>query len=66
MAETRTYVEFEQRRVLCKKCGSVKRERLEFLAANNSFTRRLALFKKNKKTPPNDALLAEYIANPLA
>lgn len=43
MAETRAYVEFEQRRVLCKKCGSVKRERLEFLASNNSFTRRLAL-----------------------
>ena len=29
---TRVYLEFEVRRVLCRCCGKVKRERLDFLA----------------------------------
>mgnify|MGYP002379973462 CR=1 FL=1 len=37
------FLEFEQRRVDCKRCGAVKQERLEFLSSNSKFTRRLAL-----------------------
>ena len=37
------FLEFEFRRVDCRECGSVKRERLEFLSSNSKFTRRLAL-----------------------
>ena len=34
------YVEFELRRVACRSCGKVKRERLEFLSDNPFYTKR--------------------------
>jgi transposase len=37
------YLEYEHRRVDCRRCGSVKRERLDFLSSNSKFTKRLAL-----------------------
>ena len=40
--DTRVYLEFETRRVLCPSCGKVKRERLEFLADNPFYTKRFA------------------------
>ena len=41
---TRVYLEFEVRRVLCRCCGKVKRERVDFLAANPFYTKRFAWF----------------------
>ena len=32
------------RRVLCRTCGTVKRERLDFLADNPRFTKRFAFY----------------------
>jgi transposase len=40
--DTRIYLEFEVRRVQCRSCGKVKRERLEFLADNPFYTKRFA------------------------
>ena len=40
--DARIYLEFEVRRVQCKSCGTVKRERLEFLADNPFYTKRFA------------------------
>lgn len=40
--DTRVYLEFESRRIACKACGKVKRERLEFLADNPFYTKRFA------------------------
>jgi len=40
----RIYVEFEVRRVLCRSCGAVKRERLEFLADSPFSTKRVAYY----------------------
>lgn len=42
--DTRVYLEFEVRRVDCRRCGAVKRERLDFLADNPFYTKRFALF----------------------
>lgn len=36
---TRVYLEFEVRRILCRCCGKVKRERLDFLADNPFYAR---------------------------
>jgi transposase len=36
------YLELEVRRVACRRCGKVKRERLEFLADNPFYTKRFA------------------------
>lgn len=41
---TRVYLEFEVRRILCRCCGKVKRERLDFLADNPFYTKRFAWF----------------------
>jgi transposase len=38
------YLEFEVRRLRCKSCGKVKRERLDFLADNPFYTKRFALY----------------------
>jgi transposase len=38
------YLEFEVRRVLCRGCGKVKREQLDFLADNPFYTKRFAYF----------------------
>lgn len=40
--DTRVYVEFEVRRVACRVCGTVRRERLGFLAQNPFYTKRFA------------------------
>ena len=40
--DTRIYLEIEVRRVLCRGCGKVKRERLDFLADNPFYTKRFA------------------------
>jgi transposase len=42
--DTRVYLEFEVRRVQCRSCAKVKRERLEFLADNPFYTKRFAYF----------------------
>jgi transposase len=42
--DTRVYLEFEVRRVRCRDCGKVKRERLDFLADNPLYTRRFAFY----------------------
>ena len=40
----RIYLEFEVRRVLCRSCQAVKRERLEFLNDNPFYTKRFAYY----------------------
>jgi transposase len=40
----RIVVEFELRRVACRHCGAVKRERLDFLADNPRYTKRFAFY----------------------
>jgi transposase len=40
----RIVVEFELRRVACRHCGAVKRERLDFLADNSRYTKRFAFY----------------------
>ena len=40
----RIYLEFEVRRVLCRSCQAVKRERLEFLSDNPFYTKRFAFY----------------------
>jgi transposase len=40
--DMRIYLEFEVRRMQCRSCGKVKRERLEFLADNPFYTKRFA------------------------
>jgi transposase len=42
--DVRIYLEFEVRRVECRRCGKVKRERLEFLADNPFYTKRFAYY----------------------
>ena len=42
--DTRIYLEIEVRRVQCKSCGHVKRERLDFLADNPFYTKRFAYY----------------------
>lgn len=40
----RVYLELEVRRVACRLCGSVKRERVDFLADNPFYTKRFAFY----------------------
>src|SRR5262245_43798055 len=40
----RIFVEIEVRRVACRRCGTVKRERLDFLADNPRYTKRFAFY----------------------
>lgn len=42
--DTRVYWELEVRRVACRSCGRVKRERLDFLADNPVYTKRFAFY----------------------
>lgn len=42
--DTRIYLDIEIRRVHCRRCGGVKRERLDFLADNPLYTKRFAVF----------------------
>jgi transposase len=43
-ADYRIYLELEVRRVDCRQCGAVKRERLDFLVENALHTKRFALY----------------------
>lgn len=43
-ADTRVFLEIEVRRVHCRSCGKVKRERLDFLADNPLYTKRFAFY----------------------
>jgi transposase len=51
--DVRVFLEFEVRRVLCKLCGKVKRERLELLADSPFYTKRFAYFV-GRQCPPGD------------
>jgi len=42
--DTRIYLQFEVRRVDCRSCAQVKRERLSFLADNTHYTERFAYY----------------------
>lgn len=42
--DPRIHLEFELRRVDCRRCGGVKRERFDWLAANQHDTKRFALY----------------------
>ena len=42
--DTRIYLELEGRRVACRSCGAVKREKLEWLAKTPFYTKRFAFF----------------------
>ncbi len=42
--EMRVYLELEVRRVACRRCTAVKRERLDFLADNPFYTKRFAFY----------------------
>ena len=42
--DTRVFLDFEARRVHCRGCGKVKREKLDFLADNPLYTRRFAFY----------------------
>lgn len=42
--DTRVHLEFEVRRLFCRRCGKVKRERLDFLADNPLYTKRFAFY----------------------
>lgn len=44
VADYRIWLELEVRRVQCRSCGTVKRERLDLLADNARYTRRFAYF----------------------
>ena len=43
-ADHRIYLDLEVRRVACRQCGAVKRERLDFLVENALHTKRFALY----------------------
>lgn len=43
-AHLHVYLDVEVRRVACRRCGGVKRERLDWLAANPHYTQRFAFF----------------------
>ena len=42
--DTRIFLELEVRRIDCRYCGKVKRERLDFLADNPLYTKRFAYY----------------------
>ena len=50
------HLEFEVRRILCKCCGTVKREQLDFLADNPFYTKRFAYYvgRRCRQAPIKD------------
>ena len=42
--DLRIYLDVEVRRVACRRCGTVKQERLDFLADNPFYTKRFAFY----------------------
>lgn len=51
--DKRVYLAYSVRRILCQRCGSVKTERLEWLADNPFYTKRFAFFvgRRCRQTP---------------
>lgn len=52
--DSRVYLEFEIRRVDCKKCGKVKQEKLPWLADNSFYTKRFAFFYRQALSLDDD------------
>ena len=52
----RIFLELEIRRVACRQCRAVKRERLDFLADNPRYTKRFAFYvgKRCRASPIKD------------
>ena len=46
--DARIYLEVEVRRVFCGKCGTVKRERLDWLSSNPCYTKRFGIYVGRK------------------
>ena len=59
--DRRVYLEFEVRRVQCKSCGAVKRERLDFLADNPFYTKRFAHYVGRRCRPATIKEIAEEL-----
>jgi transposase len=56
----RIFLEIEVRRVACRACGAVKRERLDFLADNPRYTKRFAFYVgKRCRSSPIKAIAEE-------
>ena len=49
--DTRIFLELELRRLDCRNCGKVKRQRLDFLADNPHYTKRFAQPQSPKGRP---------------
>ena len=60
--DTRIFLELEVRRVDCRNCGKVKRERLEFLADNPFYTKRYAYFVGRRCRQASIADVAKELA----
>ena len=60
--DTRIFLELEVRRVDCRNCGKVKRERLEFLADNPFYTKRFAYFVGQRCRQASIADVAKELA----
>lgn len=60
--DTRVFLELEVRRVDCRTCGKVKRERLDFLADNPLYTKRFAYFVGRRCRQSSIADVAKELA----
>jgi len=60
--DTRILLELEVRRLACRSCGKVKRERLDFLADNPLYTRRFAYFVGRRCRQASIADVAKELA----
>lgn len=59
--DTRVYLEFEVRRLQCRCCGKVRREKLDFLAENPFYTKRFAWFVGRRCRPSTIQDVAEEL-----
>lgn len=60
-ADLRIYLDVEVRRVDCRTCGTVKRERLDFLADNPLYTKRFAFYVGRRCRNSSIKALAEEL-----
>jgi len=60
--DRRIYLELEVRRVDCRRCGKVKRERLDFVADNPLYTKRFAYFVGRRCRQASIADVAKELA----
>ena len=60
--DTRIFLELEVRRLDCRNCGKVKRERLDFLADNPLYTKRFAYFVGRRCRQASIADVAKELA----